>query len=273
MLWCHIQRIRERKSRMVMEALAKGWGEPTKLIYGDPPEDENEVALYGQVWGTERILPRALQSGRTWWYIDNGYWHPGRGSPAGYYRMCYRAMGPVLLSDPDISRGRATGASFQPWRASGSHILFAAPGADYGQARGLSMAAWSRDTLRELRNRTDRPIKLREYGGKVALDWHLRDCWALVTYASNIAVEAVLRGIPVFVAPESAAAPVGNTDLMDLESPRMPARRCWWESLMCQQFQPSEMADGTAYRYMQAVREQVDAQSKSIETAKNEKAK
>jgi hypothetical protein len=242
---------------MIMEALAKGWGEPTKLIVGDPPDDQNEVALYGQCWGTERILPKALRRNRTWWYIDNGYYRPGRGSPNGYYRMCFKSMTPILLRDADPARAIASQVRFKPWRQSGSHIVFAVPGADYGHAMGLCMWNWQKAALAEVRHYTDRPIKVRKYGSLVPLADDLRDAHALVTYASNVAVEAVIAGVPVFVAPGAAPAPVGNTDLADLERPNMPDRTAWWRSLMCQQFRPDEMADGTAYRFMTAVRAQV----------------
>lgn len=258
MLWCSVQPIRERKSRMVMESLAQGWIEGARICQGDPPEDGNPFAIYGQVWGAERLIPKAIQTGRPYWYIDNGFWKPGRGSSEGYYRICYRGMMPVYLDGADPARGKATGVRFAPWRKSGRHILFALPGPDYGQALGLSMDVWVRDTIAALKQRTDRPIIVRDKGSSLSLSEHLRDCWALVTHSSNVAVEAVCFGIPVFVDKDAAAAPVGNTDLADLESPRMPSRQEWWNSLMCQQFLPAEMADGTAYHWLSKVRMAVD---------------
>jgi hypothetical protein len=80
----------------------------------------------------------------------------------------------------------------------------------------------------------------------------LRDAWALVPHSSNVAVDAVLAGIPLFVASTSPAAPAGRTDL-DIENPTMPDRESWWASLTCQQFTLREMADGTAWRLMQMI--------------------
>lgn len=259
MLWCSIQTIRERKSRMVMEALCKGWGEPAKCIVGDPPDDGNPFAIYGQVWGAERLLPVAIRTGRPWWYIDNGFWRPGRGSQNGYYRICYRAMMPVYLESAPGDRARITGTQMAPWRRDGKHILFALPGFEYGVAMGLRIGEWITDTHRLLRQHTDRDVIVRDRSSSVPLHHQFRNCWALVTHSSNCAVEAAIAGVPVFVAPESSAAPVGCTDLAMLEAPAMPDNReQWWASLMCQQFMPKEMADGTAYGYLARVRERAD---------------
>lgn len=259
MLWCSIQAIRERKCRMIMEALAKGWPD-ARCCNGDPPDDGNPFAVYGQTWGAERLLPKAIQTQRPFWTIDNGYWRPGRGSRAGYYRICYRSMTPVYLRDVTDLRGRRSGVAMKPWRSNGNHILFALPGIEYGRAMGLRMDEWIWKTSHAMRTRTHRPIVRRDRSCQVPLSVHFQNCWAVVTHSSNVSVEAAIAGIPVFVAPDSSAAPVGNVDLNDLENPMMPGNRdAWWNSLMSQQFTPREMASGVAFDYLTRVRDQVDA--------------
>jgi len=261
MLWCSIQPIRQTKSAMVMKSLFKGWPF-ARICNGDPPDDGNLFAIYGQTWGAERLIPPALKTGRPFWQIDNGFWKPGRGSTDGYYRFCYRSLSPVLLADADHKRAAQIGApAMAPWRKSGTHILLALPGGDFGTALGLSMVNWEKTIRARVRQYTDRPIVVRDRRTTVALDGHLTDCWALVTHSSNVAVEAVRAGIPVFVEPTSAAAPVGNLDLARLEKPAMPStRKTWWSSLLSQQFTPAEMASGLAYEYLGSVAAQVDGQ-------------
>lgn len=242
---------------MVMEALAEGWP-GGKLIKGDPPNDAEPFAVYGQTWGAERLLPPAIKDHRPFWHIDNGFWHPGRGSDRGYYRMSYRSMMPVFLPDVSDERARATKVQMKPWRKTGSHILFATPGREYGRALGLRMDLWTSRTHTKLRRSTDRRIVMRDKGCKIPLDVQLRDCWALVTHSSNVAVEAVLAGVPVIVAEGAAAAPVGLTSVQDVDNPVTPDRDAWWASLLCQQFTPAEMASGLAYEHLSAVRDMVD---------------
>ena len=55
----------------------------------------------------------------------------------------------------------------------------------------------------------------------------LEKAHCVVTFNSNVAVEALLAGTPVFVGPHSAALPMGRsvTDLGDIENPAYPDGR------------------------------------------------
>lgn len=252
MLWCPILPERRPKFEMIMRALEAGWP-GAKCCYGMPPDDDNPVVAYGQIWGSEKILRQAFQRGRPFWHIDNGYFRPGRGRLDGYYRMCWCGMSPVYLPAAVPERGAALGIKMKDWRKNGRHVLVGLPGAEYGCGIGLDMGSWIAWIKSELPNHTERPIILRDRKSAIPLEHHLKDCWAVVTHSSNIAVDAVVAGIPVFVMPGSSAAPVGNLNLVCLEAPAMPERTRWFNSLACQQFTPTEMRDGTCYEWMQVV--------------------
>lgn len=254
---------RERKTRMMMDALARGWHEPRRVVLGEPPDDGGPFAVWGQEWLALRIIPHAVKKGRAYYHLDNGYWRPARGGAAGYYRVCYRSMTPVLLDDPVRARGKYMGDGMRPWRTVGRHVLLAVPGRHFGLALGIDNDAWTATAEARIRQHTDRPIRVRPRDCLRALEDDLRDCWALVTHSSNVATDAVALGIPVFVEPTSPAAPVGSLDLADLERPRMPAREEWWSSLMSQQFSLQEMRDGTAFELLRRVRKQVERKAVS----------
>jgi hypothetical protein len=59
-------------------------------------------------------------------------------------------------------------------------------------------------------------------------------------------VEAVLAGVPVFTTNLSAAAPVGLTDLTQIEQPIRPDREPWCHHLAYGQFTHEELRNGTA---------------------------
>jgi hypothetical protein len=193
------------------------------------------------------------------WHLDNGFHRPARGSPHGYYRITHRGMSPVLLLRNPEPRP-ALRVAMRRWRKDGRHVVLALPGETLGRAIGLDVPGWIATIGARLRAATDRPIRVRPKYSRVPLAGDLRDAWALVTHSSNVAVDAVICGIPVFVAPTSPAAPAGRTDL-DIEHPAMPDRDAWWASLTCQQFTLSEMADGTAWRLMRQIAAQVDRRS------------
>jgi hypothetical protein len=243
---------RFEKFEMIMRNLATGW-EEGRCIYGEPPEDENPVACYGQIWGTEKVLKRACELRRPYWHIDNGFWRPGRGLPHGYYRFTYQGMSARFLPDSPTTRFESLNIRIRAWRRQGRHILLALPGLEYGCGIGLDMPYWIAETERALRTATDRLIVVRPRHSRVPLERDFHNCWAVVTHSSNVAVDAVIAGIPVFVSPLSMAAPVGNLDFRDLETPKRPERFEWCCSLACQQFTVSEMKNGTAYRFLQRV--------------------
>lgn len=244
---------RRNKFEMIMRNLAAGWKDGAKCIHGAPPDDDNPVACYGQIWGTEKVLQRATARDRIYWHIDNGFWKPGRGQWQGYYRFTYRSMTARFLPDSPRQRFERLGIRLKPWTRWGNHILLALPGLEYGVGIGLDMPYWIKEIERELRNSTDRPILIRDRLSPRPLMQDLRGAWAVVTHSSNVAVDAVCEGIPVFVSPLSMAAPVGNLTLLDLEHPKKPERIEWCYSLACQQFTVAEMRSGTAYHHLKRV--------------------
>lgn len=234
-----------------MEALAQGWP-GARQKYGLPPDDDQPIVIWGQLWQALVAIPRAIERNRPFWHLDNGWVKPGRGNhgPDSYYRMTYRGMIPAFLTDAPPSRIKA---AMMPWRADGRHVLIAMPGREFGQAIGLDMVPWIESIVAHVRQHTDRPIVVRDRLSKTPLDADMRNCWALVTHSSNVAVDAVLMGVPVFVAPTNPAAPVGNLDLAQMETPQMPDRTRWFDSLMAQQFTVDEMRSGLAREYLQMV--------------------
>lgn len=260
-LWCCIEPERIEKTQRIMQALAAGWP-GGRVCNGSPPNDGNPFVVWGQKWTALQIIPPALKIGRPFFQIDNGFTDPARGELLGNYRFMYRSPAPVFISDADLRDSRGVELKMKPWRTRGTHILLAMPGREkggFGSAFCIDMDAWCRTILPRISKHTNRPIRLRDRSSIYPLQDDLRDCWAVVTHSSNVGFDAVVAGIPVFVEPTSMAAPVGNLDLKDIETPLMPDRLDWWKSLSCQQFSISEMRDGTAFRYLSAVARQVDA--------------
>lgn len=255
-MFCCITPERERKTTRMMRAIAQGWGDGATVVHGEPPNDVDPFAVWGHLWLAERIIPPAMVSGRPWWLVDNGWFLPAKGEDIGYYRMTFRGVAPVFLPRPDMKRNAT---NMLPWRtkAARGHILLALPGEGFAKPFGFNLNEWALATLRALRARTDRQVLIREKGCPRPLHADLNGAWAVVTHSSAVGVDAVLHGIPAFVHEWSAAAPVGNLDLSDIESPLMPeGRDVWWQSLMCQQFTLREMASGLAFSYLSEVRHQ-----------------
>jgi len=251
MLWCCIEPERVEKTTPIMEALAAGFG--GRLCLGEPPDDGAPFIVWGQMWTTLKAIPKAIQSGRPYFQLDNGYIQPARGGPKGYYRITYRSPAPVMW--PDAPKARLP-VPMAPWRKQGRHVLIGLPGPHYGRAWGIDTTAWISTCVTNLRRYTPRPATTRHKASPVPLAREFGNCWALYTHSSNVAVDAVIAGIPVFCEPTCGAAPVGNLDIAQIEKPAMPDRSAWLNSLIAQQYTLDEMRSGLARDYLGAVIEQ-----------------
>lgn len=254
--WCCITPERETKTRMIMEQIQAGWP-GASMIVGWPPRSTDPFITWGQVWLAEELIRRALKNGTPFWQIDNAFFKPARGGPVGYYRFMYCRPDPVFVKSRELRRARMQSTElwteFAPWRRSGKHVLIAMPGLDFGRAFGIDVPSWTLEIADRVRQNTDRPIVVRDRFSKTSLEQDLKDAWAVVTHSSNVGVDAVRAGIPVFVEPTSMCAPLGNLDLKFLETPATADRGDWWASLMCQQFTLGEMRSGLGHYFLSEV--------------------
>lgn len=255
------------KTGSILAALQQGWP-GAALVTGPPPDDGKPFVVWGQIWLAEEIIPPARAAGRKFYQIDNGFIHPAQGRPYGYYRFMYARPDPVEVTDEALLIERMVTVAeelkpkFKPLRRDGEHILIGMPGEEFGRAHGLDMRPWIKSIVGRVNAVTQRRVRVRDRMATNPLADDLRHAWVVVTHSSNIAVDAIRAGIPVFVEPTSMAWPVGNHNLSKIETPRFPSeerRGRWWASLMCQQFSLSEMRRGLAHRFLTAIHEQGNA--------------
>lgn len=257
-MWCCVTPERREKTERIMMALAQGTG--GRLCHGKPPDD-GLFAIWGHKWMAETMVPRAHAAGRPYWFIDNGYWRPAKGTATGYYSLCYRGLWPLLLDRPDMSR---LAVRLPPWRpaSKNGHILLALPDMAYGRILGYDMNSWLARVKREIKTRSTRQVLTRDRRSRRSLENDMAQAAVVVTHSSKVAVDAVRMGVPAIVAPTNPAAPVCATDLAEIDDPPRPDRAKWWASLMCQQFSIDEMRNGIALHWMKAVAEQADGGSR-----------
>ena len=233
----------------MIRAFAAGIG--CRMAYAeDEPETLSDIPV---VWGvlrdSDRILAQAKAQSLYFFYIDHAYFNRGHGKSYRISRNRYEA-GPVR--DCPSDRIAQIGLEVRPWRTSGRDIIVCPPTDYFMQAHGC--ADWLDTTLERLEHFTDRPVVIREkpQPGETAvpLEAALESAHALVTHSSNVAIEAACLGTPVFVDPASAAAPIGRTDLSEIEDPYFPDREPWLAHLAYSQFSLDEIRDGSAWRLL-----------------------
>jgi hypothetical protein len=210
-----------------------------------------------------KIMKRCWQDNRTFYYMDTGYFGNERTfrNPNGwkyFHRIVKNDLqhGEIIPRPGDRFNGFKK--TFQPWKKNGRKILIAKPDEKPMKFYGYDLDIWLQYTIDTIKKHTDRPIEVRERAPKridrIARDTLQEalddDVFALVTFNSVAATEAIFHGIPAFtLAPANAASPVSSQDLTKIETPYYPDMDklyAWGCHLAYGQFHTSELKTGKA---------------------------
>lgn len=167
----------------------------------------------------------------------------------------------------------------RPWNPTGDLIVICGQHDQSEQWKGLPrMSNWIEQQIKEIRKYTTRPILVRPHprnvitfdekkfkNVKVRLpkrDYRTYDdtdfkatlerTWAVVNHSSNPAMEAVIKGIPVFVSESSLCHDVGNIKLADINTPAMPNRLTWANQLAYTEWFADEIEQGLPWARIRA---------------------
>ena len=178
----------------------------------------------------------------------------------------------------DPQRPNDLGINLEPWRYErGENIYICLQNdrcANWPHSENLNQ--WLINTVRKLRRTTERPIVIRPHPRKrepippeVTHTQNVRveipqvkntdpdgtdfqrildDAWAVVNVSSNPGVEAVISGVPVFVAHNNLAASVGRTDVRRIENPVMPDRTDWLQDMIHREWSIDEIRQGIPWQ-------------------------
>ena len=241
---------RGKKGARVAAAFAEGCG---GVIVGAPPRLlDGACAFYGVKPETLHLWRQARAEGREFFYIANGYLVRG---PYPAFRVTRDAEQHGGLGEAPPDRWRDLGIEIAPWHYRGRAVLGATQTPWWYVRHGLTLDRWLAGVIAILATATDRPVVIRHKRppDTDGLAPALADAWAVVTYTSAVAIEAILAGVPAFVTGASAAAPMASTDVAGIEDPYYPDdRERWCRVLAANQWTLDEMRDGTCWRDLNA---------------------
>ena len=165
--------------------------------------------------------------------------------------------------------------TFKQWNSTGDIIVICGQHDASEQWKGLpKMSTWIEQQIKEIRQYTTRPILVRPHP-RNSIDFKESDfenvkvrhpkrdfrtyddtdfkatlerTWAVVNHSSNPAMEAVIRGVPVFVSEDSLCHDVGNIQLRDINTPAMPNRHTWANKLAYTEWFKDEIEQGLPWK-------------------------
>lgn len=250
------------KSSEVWAAIARGTRGTVKVAETDAYDPTRPAFIGGLDFGSDRLLKAAMASAQApYFFVDRAYFNGGRGS--GRFRVvmnAYHQIEPVRIDTKKLfgqafgARFEATGAPIRPAAPAGQNIYVCPSSEKHHHFFGCSN--WVDTMTARLRMVTKKRIVIRRKGDGppfYALMKH-GEPHAVVTYASNAAVEAACLGIPVY-APSGAAAPVAFRKLAEVDAPFVAPeadRLLWAQSLAWADFTVEEMASGFMWKVLNA---------------------
>ena len=157
-------------------------------------------------------------------------------------------------------RWESFGIALDPWRRAGGHILVAEQ-RGIGSRRMASPPLWHDGAVARLKRLTKRPVLFRAHPKsrlypelartQGSLEEALAGAHAVVTWAGSIAVQALVRGIPVcFEAPEIVCAGACARGIEGIESPAYPDRLPALERLAWAQWTLGEIEAGAPFAWL-----------------------
>lgn len=231
-----------QKSPRLSQAILRGFGARGLAVERAAFEHRpGRVHLVcGLQFGALELLQQIRAAGADYVFFDRAYFGGGPGS--GVYRATLNGYQQHWVRPEGPARPLP---ALRSWRTRGEHVLLVPPGPAVCRLFGLG--DWEVQISARLRLLTQRWVRVTYKGDPVPLAERLQGCHAVVTWSSNVAVDAIVAGVPAFVGPEAAALPAakGLAALeAELEDPWRGERGAWATSLAQGQFSLDEIRNG-----------------------------
>lgn len=248
----------------VIKALFEGCPEEKRLITDWTYEDPDIAVVFG-VYKSKvplsfprgEVIRKQRQRNKDVVVLETGYINRGDGENHHYACGLNGLNGRADFKNKNMPDDRLSllNLKVSPWRASGKHVLLCGQVPWDASVEGTDHIQWLKDTYEALKLATWRPVVYRPHPDiekpAVPLEAVLDGSWAVVTYNSNSAVDALIKGIPVFAFDEgSMAYSVSNKDLSLISEPRLFDRVQWLSDLAYSQWTPDEMREGKTWAHL-----------------------
>ena len=231
---------------------AAGWR--IKRGYGPPRSPDDVLVTWTVHRGAKEMAARAFEAaGGRVVVCEEAYFREIRGE-RHFAIALHDHNGAGRWRCGGSERWESFGIELKPWRNRGEHVVVREQ-RGIGSKRMASPPLWHDNAIARLRAISKRPVTLRRHP-KTAPDQPplveaLKGAHAVVTWASSIAAQALVLGVPVFYeAPRIVCAGACNRGLEGIEAPTKPDRLPALERLAWAQWSVREITRGDAFRFL-----------------------
>lgn len=212
---------------------------------------------------------------------SNLFLYANKENPHHYLRYSFNDVFPItgeyFWNNPNPDRWKKISydlnLKLKDWQLTGKNILICTQRNGGWSMKGFNVVTWLENTITDIRKYTDRPIVVRPHpGDKNAVQylnsrdprWKIsssekitddfKSAWAVITFNSSPGVAAAIEGIPVFVTdpqPQTSQAyDIANTDLSQIETPKVFDRQAWIEKISMSHWSFNDLKSGEAWEHI-----------------------
>lgn len=187
---------------------------------------------------------------KPWLHVDSGYLRSGK-----YFRCslnCNQAGHYVMNRNHLSDRWSKLNIVLKDWTNNSNGPIIVCPSSKRNfRFLGLNYKKEISLVIKKLES-TGRKVILRhkKESDRTRLSNILTDAYAVVTWSSAAAVEAIINGVPAFVLNHSIAAPMSRTNLDFIDRPLRPDREQWCYNLAYQQWTMPEFKRAEPWKYL-----------------------
>lgn len=206
---------------------------------------------YGILRGTGDIFHHNRANNVDFYEVDRGYINPNHYD--GYYRISKNAL-QAKYKELDLPGDRLEKLKFErkQWFNPKGHILIIPPSEYIETFYNLAPGWWESEVIKSLEGVT-RPFKVRDKSESRPLDYDLQDAYCVITFNSNVAVDASIKGVPVITGAYSIAGKWCKNSMADvieskIEAPTQERIDKFLRFVSYNQFTLDEIKSGLAWQ-------------------------
>lgn len=157
---------------------------------------------YGILRGTGDIFHHNQKHNIDYYEVDRGYINPNHFD--GYYRISKNGLQAKYKADVDYPEDRLSKLKFEraEWFDPKGRIIICPPSEYIEQYLGLAPGWWENEIVQSLDGKT---FKVRNKSDATPLDNDLQGAKCVITFNSNVAVDAAIKGVPIVTGMYSVA--------------------------------------------------------------------
>lgn len=203
---------------------------------------------YGILRGTGDIFNHNRRHNIDYYEVDRGYVNPNHYD--GYYRISKNGLQAQYL-EHELPDDRLSKLKYEraEWFSPKGRIIICPPSEYIEQYSGFTPSWWENEIIQSI---GDKPYKVRDKSDARPLNDDLQGARCVITFNSNVAIDAAIKGIPIITGMYSVAGRWSQNSMANVTNDTLTVQDPieLLKFISYNQFTLEEIKDGTAWKIL-----------------------